>query len=475
MRIDRLRLETQTTRSDLHLHPGITFVTGLGPEERQALGTEIIESLRQGRPGLSVDVVQNDGRLIEIYRPIQGQGSVRDAISGHDLTDHFLHYGSIDLLATAPLPEADETVTATNLLRILNGSLTRRDGSSWQTPSNSESLRTNATSPTVPHQVQALQHLAQLDQKRLWATAAALAETELELGENSAESDRAETTSSSEHDRDATLTEIVEERHQAVQVAADLLESSRSLLISVSATLALLGVVGAAIVDQVLAIPFLVGAIATGALSAWRWHQLVQASKDEAAALQAADLTSYTRLRLDELSETPHKAPTHNSESPGSRLLAIHTLALASWTDLVGADINVAWALQRRAQVEALATDLSMSNTATGSGTGQNIAPPGQFIPWLDRHLTRVSSVYGQAVPVVIDDDFLVHEVNRQESVARHVAELLRRHSPGLQLIVMTNNPEVLRCFPTPTPDAAILQVGSRRDAAENNLLDLRS
>lgn len=475
MRIDRLRLETQTTRSDLHLHPGITLVTGLGPEERQALGTEIIESLRQGRPGLSVDVVESDGRLIEIYRPIEGQASVRDAISGLDLTDRFLHYGSIDLLATDPLPEADETVTATNLLRVLDRSLTRRDGSSWQIANNSEPDRVDPTSPTISNQGQALQQLAKLDQELLWATATALAETELELGETAQEAEPSGDVARGEVQRDATLTEVVEETHRAVQIAADRLESNRSVLLSVSATLAALGLVGAALVDRILAVPFLLGATAAGALSAWRWHQLVQASNDEAEALKAADLTSYTRLRLDELGQAALTAAQTNTAPPGTGLRAIHSLALASWTDLVGQEINVAWALQRQAQVQQLATSLDDPNAATPREANQNMAPPGHFIPWLDRHLTRVAEVYGQAVPVVIDDDFLVHEADQHDLGAGHVAELLRRHSPGLQLIVMTNNPEVLRCFPTPTENSAILQVGSRRDAAENNLLDLRS
>ncbi len=101
MRIERIELETADQRVEMSFHPSLTVVTGLGRLEREALATEILGALGAGRPGLSVDVVADNGRRVSVTRPVDGSPPlVIDRSANDDLTDRFTANGSVDVLAT---------------------------------------------------------------------------------------------------------------------------------------------------------------------------------------------------------------------------------------------------------------------------------------------------------------------------------------------------------------------------------------
>ncbi len=454
MRIDRLQLETTSNRVDLRLHPGLTFVTGLGPEERQALGTEILDSLRHGHPGLSVDVVDAEGHLIEVYRPLEGSPTVRDAVTGDDLTDRYLHFGTVDLLSTIPRPESDPDSDELELLRVQNRSLSDQGAG----PSESASCDQSPDQPMI-------QDLASVNQDALWATAIALAETEVELA--------AISPSPSSHPNPDALRDLVEERHQAVEVASDLLERDRVVLLAVAATLALIALIGALLVSPFLAIPFLLAAIATGAVSAWRWRELQLASQAEVEALEAAGLTCYLKLRMSELNDL-----TGGPASQESQLKEIHALAIEAWTNLVGTKVSLEWAVLNRREIQSAAKSFQATGSFDSARMAANRNSFNAFIPWLDRHLKRVAQEYKQSVPVVIDHCFMCSDSSSLSgNDINMVVDLLARHSQKLQLIVMTDNPELLKRFPTSSNEASILTLGreSQPQPQPADLVDLQT
>ena len=60
------------------------------------------------------------GGLIELYRPLEGSPTVRDAVTGDDLTDQFLQGDTVDLLSAIPLPPSEQDVPVFELLRVQN-------------------------------------------------------------------------------------------------------------------------------------------------------------------------------------------------------------------------------------------------------------------------------------------------------------------------------------------------------------------
>ncbi len=472
MRIDRLELETASNRVDLRLHPRITFVTGLGASERNALGTEILESLRQGRPGLSVDVVQDDGRIIEVYRPLEGAASVRDAVTTEDLTDQYLHFGTINLLAVPPLPEASQDLDSPDLLRVRrrglmrSGELSEADDSSGSCAEQQAYVREVVTT------------LALLNQDVLWATATVLAETEVEIASITNSAQNTDDTSIDQDHLPSALAALVEERHSAVEFAADRLESDRVLHLSVAVTLCLIAMIGAILISPFLAAPFLLAAIGAGSISAWRWRELSLASQAELEALEAAGLTSYLNLRVGEVERL-----TKGVDAQRQQLDKIHELALDAWRNLVGPDVSLAWAVTHQEDICAAATTLRNGDTVSPQARECDTEVLGSFLPWLHHHLARVAAEYKQCVPVVLDGCFSSATSGSGATAGQPgstdeielIVELLMLHSQQLQLIVMTENSELLRRFPTSADSADILRLGTGAKTDSNQLLDLRS
>ncbi len=486
VKIDRLELETISNKVDLRLHPRLTLVTGLGPDERQALGTEILDSLRQGHPGLSVDVVEADGRLIELYRPLEGSPTVRDAVTGDDLTDQFLQNDTVDLLSAIALPPSEQDVPTFELLRIQNSP---HNGEIQKPQTTAPIVKTaeeafsdaTQTSSTTSFSSKIINQLASLDQGVLWATAMVLAETEVEVDANATP-----TPEDPGHPYPDALNELVEDRHAAVKVASALLEKDRVLHLTLAGTLGVIGLVGAIFVSKPLGFLFLLAAIVAGTITARRWHHLTQASEAEVEALEAAGLTCYLKLRMSELGGMP------SEKTPEDELREIHSLATQAWIDLVGPNTSLEWAVTNRKEIQLAAESLAAGNPAASqdSPVGQATDPmAGQssadarptaddglyvFLPWLHRHLERVANAYQQCVPIVIDHCFTSSDSLTSQDI-NMVVELLSLHSSKLQLIVMTDNPEILNRFPATSEEASILRLGRGVQAQEVELVESSS
>lgn len=553
MRIDRLKLNIAADRFDLSLHPQLTFLTGISPSHRPEVGEEILDALQEGRPGLSLDITGRDGRLIEVYRPTEGATTVRDALSGADLTDRFLVGEKVNLLASRYPNLGAAGRSGFEALFVHRGSNSTLDlhnegmplGESSSLESHSESdgqpveadqVHTRDASflsndpsvrePTVADQTEPhrsgsspsnatdgptndiIQRLAQLDQDALWATALVLAETEVEV------ESLADTTAGRE--REAALRTTVETCHKAVESAAVRLEADRSLLLIVSATLALLATIGAVALHPLVAFPFLIAAVGTGSVSGWRWRQLGRASRAESEALAAAGIRSYVGLQdQTDASKTDEVA----FDLANKQLAEIHRSATQAWLNLVGPDVSLDLAVASRPQIDRACArtrrqivrprmDLDATGSDTGAGPTPNLVahPPTRdqnardHLVWLHQRLATIEQTFPEPVPVIIDHPLIsavpqadmsaqgekagltdsapptasmTCSEDPNESTAEDlglVVDLLSLHSSQLQLIVMTDNQAVLERFAASPDRAKIVHIASQGkfDAAGN-------
>lgn len=464
-----------------------------------------------------MDVVEQGGRMIEIYRPLDGSPTVRDAVTGDDLTDQFLVHNRINLLAVPSLPETGAEKAGKDPLRIHDRHLAHFgiDTSEAPLPVGHEQkvdpqLAAKASEEDAVaegRRSQQIQTLATINQDLLWATGMALAETEHELARlrsigdgNPAGTRNLELPDSTRPSNSAR--DLIEDCHAAVEQAADKLESDRSLHLTLAATLTLIALIGAVAISAILAIPFLLAAIIAGSISAWRWRQLLLASQAEDDALEAAGLTSYLKLRMTEVDDQTIVPPTQRLQ-----LEKIHALASEAWTSLVGCNTSLEFAV---ANHSAISQAVSTGTSSVGRAIRSRLAPEFQtaaegsiptlgatpFLLWLDSHLESVRSDYKQCVPVVLDENFLdMHPVppalgealsseglphqTAQSSQLHVAAGLLRSHAKHLQLVVMTDNAELLRLFPTSEGTAQVLclrdRLATKTKQTADTLLDLRA
>lgn len=547
MRIDRLKLTIGADRFDLSLHPQLTFLTGVPPCHRPEVGEEILAALQDGRPGLSLDITGRDGRLIEVYRPTKGATTVRDAVSGADLTDRFLVGEKVNLLASrypnlgtggpsdfetlhvrpdshwtgiphnVPMPlgessnseshsapsgqsvEADQVLPSD--VSFLSNEAAARESAFADQPPPDQAVGSPSNTIDGPTN-DVIERLAQLDQDALWATALVLAETEVEI------ESLADTTAGRE--RAAALRTTIETCHEAVESAAVRLESDRSILLAVSATLALVATIGAIALHPLVAFPFLLAAVGTGSVSAWRWRQLGRASRAESEALAAAGVRSYAGLQ-----DQTNEAITDEValDLAKKQLVEIHRSATQAWLDLVGPAVSLVWAVASRPQISRASArtrrqivrhrvdlDAPGSDAATGSQPTPTVAthPPTQdlnprdLLVWLHQRLATIEETFPEPVPVIIDHPLVGAALQTNalaqtdmlggpgtdrptsamnviadpnESVEEDlelVSDLLTLHSNQLQLIVMTDNEAVLARFATRPDRAKILHINDQ-------------
>jgi len=93
-------VEAGTSTLSLSLHPRLTVIAGLGGEGRNGLCGELIGSLGPSRAGVHVEVVDDRGLRLAIFRPDGGRHRVVEVDAALDVTDRYRGTdGCIDLLA----------------------------------------------------------------------------------------------------------------------------------------------------------------------------------------------------------------------------------------------------------------------------------------------------------------------------------------------------------------------------------------
>ena len=398
MRIDRLELATPSETVELPLHPRITIVTGLGPLEREALTAEILSAIGPGRPGLSVDVVTDEGRILAIRRPIVGSPQVLDALDGTDVTTEFAEGTTVDLLSRVGISK--------HLVR--------------------EKLRVGPRDlQTETQHDERITRLAVQDQADLWSRATALAEVEVEIARNRGKASSAIPTKLD------NMVDLIEERHAALEIATDRLEKTRHNMMATAITLALLGMIFAVGLHPLLVVPFVLGSIGAGVYSWWRYQEVLDAEQQEVKVLNEAGLPSYLSfqmIQVDALTRMP-EVRGHTIE-----LSEIHRMAKSSWAALAG-DTTVEWAVTHRDEIEAVSNGHGMPGVID-----LETVEPVEWVASIRDHLVEAAGAYGETLPVILDNPFAkLDDFDLAASLS-----IVDDHATSGQLVLMTEDVRVI-------------------------------
>ncbi|MGK2950651.1 MAG: hypothetical protein ACSLFP_18920 [Acidimicrobiales bacterium] len=401
MRVERLVIEAGDNTFTLDLHPRLTVVAGMGPVERESLVGEVIGALGGSRPGVHVELEERSGRHLAVFRPPTGRHRVIDVDQARDVTVE-MGDDTCDLLGHLGL----DTLAARKAMRFGAADLA-----------------------TSSRRAEAVEVLASLDQRRVWAAATALARAQGNL------TTEAEAIGSSPED--AALIEEVEARHFAVEQAADSFETTRKR------TFAIGGVAGAAILPGTLlagSLGLLFGVVAVAAViaSLLARARLARAGQAEERALAEAGANSYLGFQLQRVNGL---LANDASRKTLMDVADARRLALAEWQQLA-ADIPVDWALEHREEIQEAAR---LRREVDALGAISLTAPEVTQVETNDLahalvgRLAEVRSVGGEGLPLILDDPF--RELD--PSMKPLLLELLGRSAGDPQVIFLTDDEDV--------------------------------
>lgn len=403
MRVQRLVIESGEDTFTLDLHPRLTVVAGMGPLERDSLIGEIVGALGGSRSGVHVELVERSGRHLALFRPTVGAHRVVDVDEATDLS--------------AMLAGDDG---ACDLLRHLGLTLSQARHFMHLGP---------ADLVTSTERGRAIEALAGLDQRRVWAAAEALHGAESELA--------AEAEALGSAPEDAALIDAVEARHVAFERAAARFEATRRH------TFVIGGLSGVATLPAVVAagvagLGLLVIAVAAVVASLVARAQLLRAGRAEERALAEAGATTYLGFQLQRVNGLLGDDQSRRAFMGAAEL---RRTALADWQQLAG-DISVDWALANRAEIEAAAR-LRREADALGSlGARPSDADADQTEELTQALVTRLAAARaagGEGLPLVLDDPF------RQLAPSSKLTllELLGHSSGDPQIVILTEDDDV--------------------------------
>jgi hypothetical protein len=408
VRYERLVLEAEGTTFTLDLHPRLTVLAGVGPQERSALAAELLGALRSNRTGVHLEIVDDAGRHLAVFRPTDGRARVIDVDRVAEVTDEFLdEHGKLDLLRPTGL---DLAASRRKLVMGPADLRTERHGSEF------------------------IHRLSAVDQGELWIAAERLLSSERLLD---AESNAVGATAD-----DAGVIERVEERHRRMEAAIEQHERIRKLNLAICAA-GLAGAVAAVLRDlQTMAMGFVAAAVLS-IVAAFVTRRLANAAaKAEQEALAEAGASSYLGFHLQRVEGML------SGEKSRKRLLdaaAANREAAAAWARLAG-DIPATWALDHSDEISKAAAarraiDLRAKATLAVDldGLGDGAGDPARVL--VDR-ISEASHLGGgtESYPLILDDPFAAVDSASRPAVL----ELLSHAADSVQLIYLTDDPEVV-------------------------------
>lgn len=402
MRLERLVIEAGDNTFTLDLHPRLTVVAGMGSVERESLVGEVIGALGGSRPGVHVELEERSGRHLAVFRPPTGRHRVIDVDRARDVTAQLGDEESCDLLAHLGL----DTLAARKAMRFGAADLA-----------------------TSSRRAEAVEVLASLDQRRVWAAATALARAQGDL------TTEAEAIGSSPED--AALIEEVEARHFAVEQAADAFETTRKR------TFAIGGAAGVAVLPGTLlagsmGLLFAVVAVAAVAASLLARARLARAGQAEERALAEAGASSYLGFQLQRVNGLLANDASRKSLMD---VADARRLALAEWQQLA-ADIPVDWALEHREEIQEasrLRREVDALGAISASAPEVTELETNALAHALVGRLAEVRSVGGEGLPLLLDDPFR----DLDASMKPLLLELLGRSAGDPQVIFLTDDEDV--------------------------------
>lgn len=410
MRYTRLAVESNGRTFKLQFHPRLTVVTGVGPGTRESLVRELIGVLGTNRAGTHVELVDDSGRRITIFRPSDGTARVIDMASGHDVSAEFTNEaGVVDLLT----PEGLDVAEARRWMRL-----------------GSTDLATTTRSQLV------VSRLAELDQSELWSAATRVRLAEELLNEHDLHADPRE---------DVSIVQKVEHSRDVLESAVERAEKSRTLAVQVGAVCVALAAL-VALVSSTAALIALLIATTVVAGAFYLRHQVTLATSALDAALGAAGASSYLDFHMNRI-DTYLSSEQHRRQRAAASDDARD--AAARWHALAG-DVTVEWVFAHRDAIVAAAHLRSHPREAPAAHSQPGSALPalvdgedaGELVEALLHRLTRVRRLGGtdESFPLLLDEPF----ANLDPSSKPALLEVLVKHAGDPQVILLTNDEDVV-------------------------------
>lgn len=398
-------IEAGSNTFTLNLHPRLTVIAGVGQLERESLVGELIGALGSSRAGVHLEVVEDDGRHLAVFRPVGARHRVVDIDAAADVSREYVSAdGKIDLLGRAGL----EMRQARRRMRLTASDLT-----------------SGSRGDELVHK------LAAVDQAKLWAAAERVLATDDRL--------QLEAEAVGSAPEDAAIVDRIEQRHQEFEAAQAKHESVRHHSIFIAGACAVAGV-PAAFLNRMAGLGFVGVALVTWLTSIVYRRRLETAREAEQVALAEAGAQSYLGFHLQRVNGLL------SSDQSRRRLMGAaegHREAVAAWREIAGA-IPVDWAMEHQEEIVAAArvrTDMdALGNLSATAPEVSNDQTTGLAHVLITR-LAELRSLGdgGESFPLVLDDPF----VGLEPSVKPSLLELLGRSAGTPQVIFLTQDEDV--------------------------------
>lgn len=404
MRCARLILEAGPNHVTVPFHPALTVVAGVGRAERESLVGELVGALTGGRGGAHLEVVDAKGRRLAVVRPPGGGDQVIDLATRTDVTAELSDPdGAVDLLARLGVPRSD----ARRRLRL-----------------RADDLQVEERGADL------VAHLAGRPQQRLWRAATNVRDAEAWVA---AEAERAGAAP-----EDARPAGEIEQRHRELEAAQAGHERLRHLAIFAGGACAL-AAVPAGLLVRWTAVPFVLVATVTTALSVLRRRRMVRAERAEREALERVGASSYRGFHLQRVNVVLR------GSAAGHRLAEAadaHRAALLEWRQVAG-DVEPDTALRLKAKVSAAVGGMPDDREERRHLDDGGAATPSTAA--LARALTTRlaqqsrAGAGGETLPLILDEPF----EGLPERTTRELLELVLA-AKGVQVVVLTEDPTVV-------------------------------
>lgn len=408
VRLQRLVLHAGTSDEvfSLDLHPGLTVFTGVGRFDRSGLASEILGALGTSRSGVHLELTDDDGRRLALFRPAGAPHRVLDIDRGVEVTQQFETGGEVDLLRAGGLLDD----RSRRLLRV-----------------------TGADLATEANRLEVLHQLAAVDDELLWTAAAALREVEAELsrfGPDGPTPLDAELLRLAGPDRAPT--------HRAGARGAD---QVRAASFAAAVSLALLGAVAAWWPTPVLALLFATAAAVLAAVAvAWR-RPGGRAVAVEGVTPRGAGMSAYQAFRLHRLERCIADGDRRRQLLDLARA---HERALVRWRAMAG-DVDVHWAWRHRDAIRR----------RRGLDQPRLIAGPGELAATLAERFDLLATSPRMRPPIVLDEPF----PGVTDDDLRDLISLLLVATSDLQLVLFTEDERIADWARLEALDGAIRHV----------------
>ena len=386
-------------------HPRLTVIGGLDRASRTALCGEVIDSLAGAKPGVHLEL-ETGGRSLTVFRPAGGRHRVVDTDSVSDVTDGFVGTdGAIDLFSALGVDRS----LGQRAIRVSREDLVLRGATDEQ-----------------------VSRLAGLDQEDLWEAAMRLKSANQLLEHVSAASGATPT--------DVALLDEVESKHAELVDATETYDRIRLISLTIGDIGAIAGLTVAFNDGGLLAVPFMLLAIAGVALALFYRRNVRQAEEAEREALSSAGADDYSSFHLERVNALL------DGDVERRRFMSAvtgHREAQSEWEAIAG-DISLSFALDHVDQIRA-AADLQ-----SGMRSLQNLSDSAPDIPadvtgeLAQALLNRIEAVRAltsgdETMPLVIDDAF----EDLDPSVKPMLLEMVAKAAGNPQVIVVTADDDV--------------------------------